>query len=433
MKDYFELSRHGTSYRQEFLAGATTFLTMAYIIIVNPAILESAGIPRGPSMVATILAAAAGTVIMGLYARRPFAIAPYMGENAFISFTVVRALGFSWQAALGAVFIAGILFTLLTVFRIRRWLAESLPATLKFSFAAGIGLFLAFIGLFETGLVRPGPPGAPVALGDLTKPASLLALFCFFLTVLLITYRVRGAIIIGVLATTFISFILGTSQAPERWVSLPPSLEPILLKLDIPGALTVEFLPVILTIFVMAFVDTVGTLIGLSARAGLLDEKGNLPLIEKPMLADAVATTLAPLLGTTTTGAYVESAAGIEEGGRTGLTALVVAGLFLLSLFFAPLFTAVPPHAYGAVLIVIGIFMVSPIARIPFDDYTELVPAFLTIAGMCFTYNIGVGMTAGLVIYPLLKALAGRRREVPAGLWILGAMSLSYYVFYPYT
>ena len=433
MKDYFELSRHGTSYRQESLAGATTFLTMAYIIIVNPAILESAGIPRGPSMVATILAAAAGTVIMGLYARRPFAIAPYMGENAFISFTVVRALGFSWQAALGAVFIAGILFTLLTVFRIRRWLAESLPATLKFSFAAGIGLFLAFIGLFETGLVRPGPPGAPVALGDLTKPASLLALFCFFLTVLLITYRVRGAIIIGVLATTFISFILGTSQAPERWVSLPPSLEPILLKLDIPGALTVEFLPVILTIFVMAFVDTVGTLIGLSARAGLLDEKGNLPLIEKPMLADAVATTLAPLLGTTTTGAYVESAAGIEEGGRTGLTALVVAGLFLLSLFFAPLFTAVPPHAYGAVLIVIGIFMVSPIARIPFDDYTELVPAFLTIAGMCFTYNIGVGMTAGLVIYPLLKALAGRRREVPAGLWILGAMSLSYYVFYPYT
>ena len=433
MKDYFELSRHGTSYRQEFLAGATTFLTMAYIIIVNPAILESAGIPRGPSMVATILAAAAGTVIMGLYARRPFAIAPYMGENAFISFTVVRALGFSWQAALGAVFIAGILFTLLTVFRIRRWLAESLPATLKFSFAAGIGLFLAFIGLFETGLVRPGPPGAPVALGDLTKPASLLALFCFFLTVLLITYRVRGAIIIGVLATTFISFILGTSQAPERWVSLPPSLEPILLKLDIPGALTVEFLPVILTIFVMAFVDTVGTLIGLSARAGLLDEKGNLPLIERPMLADAAATTLAPLLGTTTTGAYIESAAGIEEGGRTGLTALVVAGLFLLSLFFAPLFTAVPPHAYGAVLIVIGIFMVSPIARIPFDDYTELVPAFLTIAGMCFTYNIGVGMTAGLVIYPLLKALAGRRREVPAGLWILGAMSLSYYVFYPYT
>ena len=432
MKDYFELSRHGTSYRQEFLAGATTFLTMAYIIIVNPAILESAGIPRGPSMVATIVAAAFGTILMGLYARRPFAIAPYMGENAFISFTVVRALGFSWQAALGAVFIAGVLFTLLTVFRIRGWLAESLPATLKYSFAAGIGLFLAFIGLFETGLVRPGPPGAPVALGDLTKPTSLLALLCLFLTVLLITYRVRGAIIIGVLVTTFLSFILGTTQAPTHWMSLPPALDPILLKLDIRGALTIQFLPVILTIFVMAFVDTVGTLIGLSARAGLLDEKGNLPLIEKPMLADAAATTLAPLLGTTTTGAYIESAAGIEEGGKTGLTALVVAAFFLLSLFFAPLFTAVPPHAYGAVLVVIGIFMISPIAKIPFDDYTELVPAFLTITGMSFTYNIGVGMTAGLVAYPLLKTVAARGREVPAGLWLLGAMSLCYYIFYPY-
>jgi AGZA family xanthine/uracil permease-like MFS transporter len=432
MKDYFELSRHGTSYRQEFLAGTTTFLTMAYIIIVNPAILESAGIPRGPSMVATILAAAFGTILMGLYARRPFAIAPYMGENAFIAFTVVRVLGFSWQAALGAVFIAGILFALLTVFRIRGWLAESLPATLKYSFAAGIGLFLAFIGLFETGLVRPGSPGTPVALGDLTKPTSLLALLCFFLTVLLITYRVRGAIIIGVLVTTLLSFLLGTSQAPSRWVSLPPALDPILLKLDIPGALTVRFLPVILTIFVMAFVDTVGTLIGLSARAGLLDEKGNLPLIERPMLADAAATSIAPLLGTTTTGAYIESAAGIEEGGKTGLTALVVAMFFLLSLFFAPLFTAVPPHAYGSVLVVIGIFMISPIAKIPFDDYTELVPAFLTITGMSFTYNIGVGMTAGLVAYPVLKTVAGRGREVPAGLWILGAMSLCYYVFYPY-
>jgi AGZA family xanthine/uracil permease-like MFS transporter len=432
MKDYFELSRHGTSYRQEILAGTTTFLTMAYIIIVNPAILESAGIPRGPSMAATIAAAALGTIIMGLYARRPFAIAPYMGENAFIAFTVVKALGFSWQAALGAVFIAGVLFVLLTVFRIRSWVAESLPETLKYSFAAGIGLFLAFIGLFETGLVRPGSPGTPVSLGDLARPTSLLALFCLFLTVLLLTHRVRGAIIIGVLATTFLSYVLGISQAPEHWVSLPPSLQPILLELDIPGALSVRFLPVILTIFIMAFVDTIGTLIGLSARAGLLDEKGNLPLIEKPMLADAVATTVAPLLGTTTTGAYIESASGIEEGGRTGLTALVVAALFLLSLFFAPLLTAVPPHAYGAVLIVIGIFMISPIAKISFNDYTELVPAFLTIAGMSFTYNIGVGMTAGLVTYPLFKTVAGRGREVPGGLWLLGAMSLSFYVFYPY-
>jgi len=432
MKGYFEFARHGTSYRREVLAGTTTFLTMAYIIIVNPAILSAAGIPKGPSMVATILSAAFGTVVMGLYAKRPFAIAPYMGENAFIAFTVVKVLGYSWQVALGAVFIAGVLFTLLTVFRVRGWLAESLPQSLKHSFAVGIGLFLAFIGLNETGLVRLGVPGAPVALGDLTRPTSLLALFAFLAIVLLTIRKVRGAILIGVLATTFLSFLLDVTPAPDRWLSLPPDPRPILLKLDLRGALSASFFPVVLTMFVMAFVDTVGTLIGLSSRAGLLDAKGNLPEIEKPMLADALSTTVAPLLGTTTTGAYIESAAGIEEGGRTGFTALVVAGLFLLSLFLSPLFTSVPPHAYGAVLILIGVFMIRPVTRIDFEDYTELIPAFLTIVLMSFTYNIGVGMTAGLIAYPLLKALSGRGGEVPRGMWVLAALSLSFYIFYPY-
>ncbi len=432
MKEYFEFSRHGTSYRQETLAGIATFLTMAYIIIVNPAILEAAGIPRGPSMVATIVSAAFGTVIMGLYAKRPFAIAPYMGENAFIAFTVVKVLGYPWQAALGAVFIAGVLFTLLTVFKVRSWLAESIPQSLKFSFAAGIGLFMTFIGLNETGIVRLGVPGAPVMIGNVAQPAVLVALFGFFVIVLLLARRVPGAIVIGLLAATFLSFILGLSPVPNQWVSLPPDPRPILLSLDIPGALRPGFFPVILTIFVMAFVDTVGTLIGLSARAGLLDERGNLPDIEKPMLADALATVAAPLLGTTTTGAFIESAAGIEEGGRTGFTALVVAFLFLVALFLAPLFGAVPPHAYGSVLVVIGAFMIAPIARIDFADYTELVPAFLTIVLMSFTYNIGVGMTGGLVAYPLLKALTGRAREVPRGMWILSALALSFFLFYPY-
>ncbi len=432
MKEYFGFSRYGTGYRQETLAGITTFLTMSYIIIVNPAILAAAGIPKGPSMVATILAAAFGTVVMGVYAKRPFAIAPYMGENAFVAFTVVKVLGYSWQTALGAVFLAGVLFTLLTVFKVRSWLADALPQTLKFSFAAGIGLFMTFIGLNETGLVRLGVPGAPVALGNLTQPAPLLALFTFFAIVLMLIRRIRGAIVIGLLATTVLSFLLGVTPAPEGWMSLPPDPAPILLRLDLPGALTFRFFPIVLTMFVMAFVDTVGTLIGLSARAGLLDEKGNLPDIEKPMLADALATTAAPLLGTTTTGAFIESAAGIEEGGRTGFTSLVVAFLFLLSLFFAPLLTAVPPHAYGAVLIVIGVFMVAPIARIDFSDYTEAIPAFLTIVLMSFTYNIGVGMTAGLIAYPAIKAFSGRGREVSAGMWVLAALALSFYVFYPY-
>ncbi len=432
MKGFFEFERHGTGYRREILAGIATFLTMAYIIIVNPAILEAAGIPRGPSMVATILSAVFGTVLMGFYARRPFAVAPYMGENAFVAFTVVKIMGYPWEIALGAVFLSGVLFTLLTVFRVRGWLAEALPQTLKFSFAVGIGLFLTFIGLNEIGLVRIGVPGAPVSLGDLTRPSAQLGVFGFFLIVLLVIRKVPGAIVIGVLATTFLSFFIGITETPTHWVSIPPDPRPILLKLDIPGALRANFFPVILTIFVMAFVDTVGTLIGLSARAGLLDEKGNLPDIEKPMLADALATMMAPLLGTTTTGAYIESAAGIEEGGKTGFTSLVVAALFLLSLFFAPVLTAVPPHAYGAVLVLIGVFMISPVTRIDFSDYTELVPAFLTIVLMSFTYNIGVGMTAGLIAHPLIKTLSGRIREVPPGMWILAALSLSFYFFYPY-
>ncbi len=432
MRRFFDFEGNGTDYRRETLAALATFLTMSYIIVVNPAILEAAGIPRGPSTTATVLAAAFGSIAMGLIARRPFAIAPYMGENAFIAFTVVKGMGYPWEAALGAVFVAGVLFTLLTVLKIRGWLADALPLNLKLSFAVGIGLFMAFIGLNETGLVRLGVPGAPVALGNIAAPSCLLALLTFLLIVVLLIRRVPGAIVIGLLATTFLSFALGVTPPPAHWVSLPPDIRPVFLKLDVPGALSVGFLPVILTIFVMAFVDTVGTLIGLSARAGLLDRDGNLPDIEKPMLADARATTAAPLLGTTTTGAFIESAAGIEEGGRTGFVPLAVAALFLLSLFFAPLLTAVPSHVYGSVLVIVGVFMIRPIVRIDFDDYTELVPAFLTIVFMSFTYNIGVGMTSGLIAYPVLKTATGRAREVAPGLWILAALSVAFYVFYPY-
>ncbi|RKY73768.1 MAG: NCS2 family permease, partial [Candidatus Latescibacterota bacterium] len=413
--------------------GVTTFLTMAYIIIVNPAILQAAGIPKGPSMVATILSAAFGTLVMGFYANRPFAIAPYMGENAFIAYTVVKILGYSWQTALGAIFIGGLLFTVLTVLRVRTWLVEAIPQSLKYSFAVGIGLFLTFIGLNDSGIVRLGVPGAPVKVGDLGSPSALLAVLGFVLMAALLVKRVRAAILISILSVTALSFVLGVTKAPESLVSLPPSLSPIFLKLDVLGALTWGFFAVILTVFVMDFVDTMGTLIGLSARAGLLDERGNLPQIERPMLADALATVVGALLGTTTTGTYIESAAGIEAGGRTGLTAVVVALLFLLSLFFAPLFTSVPPHAYGPALIMVGLMMLEPIRRIDFSDYTELVPAFAVVALMSFTYNLGVGMTAGFVLYPLLKTLAGRAKEVPAGAWVLGGLSLLFYIFYPYS
>jgi AGZA family xanthine/uracil permease-like MFS transporter len=431
MRTFFEFRRHNTGYRRETLAGVTTFLTMAYIILVNPAIMENAGIPRGPSVTATILAAAFGTTVMAFWARRPFAIAPYMGENAFIAFVVVKVMGYTWQVALGAVFIAGVLFALLTVFKIRGWLAESIPMSLKAGFAVGIGLFLTFIGLNETGLVALGVPGAPVRLGNISQPSVLLAVAGIMLVVLLMARRVRGGLVIGILAVTLGSILIGITPLPTSVVSLPPSLEPILFKLDIAGALTPRCFPVVMVIFIMAFLDTIGTLIGLSMRADLLDENGNLPEIERPMLADALATVVAPLLGTSTTGAYIESAAGIEEGGRTGFSALVVAALFLLSLFFAPLFTIVPPHAYGIALIVIGSFMIRPVLRIDFTDLTELVPAFLTIVLMVFTYNIGVGMTSGIITYVLLKVCTGRGAEIKAGMWVLALLSISLFLFLP--
>ena len=432
MHRYFDFAGHGTSYRRETLAGIATFLTMAYIIVVNPAILEAAGIPRGASITATIISAAFGTLVMGIYAKRPFAIAPYMGENAFIAFTVVKGMGFPWQTALGAIFLAGVLFTVLTVFRVRGWLANAIPMSLKHSFAVGIGLFLTFIGLNEIGVVALGIPGAPVTLGHVTSPSTLLAILGFMITAWLLVKRVHGALIVGILVTTVLSFIGGVTPMPTAFVSLPPDVTPILGQLDIAGALTLKGLPIVVIIFVMAFVDTIGTLIGLSARAGFLDEHGNLPDIEKPMLADALANLVAPFVGTTTSGAFVESAAGIEEGGRTGFTSIVIAALFLSSLFFAPLLTAIPPHAYGIALIAIGILMVGPIAKLDFTDYTELIPAFLTIVLISFTYNVGVGMTAGLLVYPVLKLITGRVREVPPALWILAAMSLVFFFVYPY-
>ena len=432
MRRYFEFARHGTTYRTETRAGIATFLTMAYIIVVHPTILEAAGMPRGASITATIISAAFGTLVMGFYAKRPFAIAPYMGENAFIVFTVVKGMGFPWQTALGAIFLAGVLFTVLTVFRIRGWLANALPASLKHSFAIGIGLFITFIGLNEIGLVTLGVPGAPVALGALDRPETLLALAGFLFTAVLLTKRVTGALIIGILATAVLSVALGVTPLPGALVSLPPSLTPLFAQLDIAGALTPKALPVVVIVFVMAFVDTIGTLIALSSRAGLLDAQGNLPEIERPMLADALANIVAPIVGTTTCGAFVESAVGIEEGGRTGFTALVVAVLFLLSLWFAPLLTAIPAHATGVAMVAIGILMLGPIASLETHDFTEWIPAFATIALMSFTYNIGVGMTAGLLLHPVLKLVTGRVREVKAPMWVLAGMSLAFYLAYPY-
>lgn len=428
----FAFDRHRTTLGREVVAGLTTFTTMSYIVVVNPAILSAAGIPEGPSFVATVLVAAFGCYFMAFYANRPFAIAPYMGENAFIAFTVCKVLGFRWQTALAAIFIAGVLFIVMTVLHLRKWIVEGVPTSLRYSFAVGIGLFLTFIGLNETGLVRLGVPGAPVQAGNLTSHPALVAMFGFVLIAILVIRKVPGAILLGIVVTALVAFLAGIAAPPHSIVSAPPSVAPILWQLDFRGAFTWRAFPIVLTIFIMAFVDTMGTLIGLSARAGFLDENGQLPQIERPMLVDAVTTCVAPALGTTTAGAYVESATGIEAGGRTGFTVLVTGTCFLLTLVFSPFVAAIPAQAFGPALIIVGLFMLAPITRIDFGDYTESVPAFAVVVLMAFTFNIAIGICAGFVLYPICKMVAGKVNQLKPGIWVLTALSLLFFIFYPY-
>ena len=432
MQSYFDFEKHSTSFRQETLAGITTFFTLSYIIIVNPAILAAAGIPKEASMTATILTSIFGTLLMGVYARRPFAVAPYMGENAFIADTVVHTLGYSWQTAMAAIFISGVLFTLITLGGLRQWLSKAIPGTLKHSFSVGIGFFLAFLGLNDMGLITLGVPGAPVQLANIAKLPVLLSLGGLLITAVLLIQRVTGAILAGMATTTAAFLLTGLIPLPATVFSMPPSIEPIFMKINIQGALTWGVAGVITSVLVMDFVDTMGTLFGLSSRANLLDEEDNLPEIEKPMLVDALSTIAASIFGTTTAGVYIESAAGIEQGGKTGFTALVVAALFAFALFFAPILTIVPPYAYGPALVVVGMFMMQSVTKFNFNDYSELLPAFLTIVLMIFTFNIGVGITAGFIAYVILKLFTGKVREVRSGMWILALLSFTFYLFYPY-
>ena len=451
-RDFFQVQARGSSARTEVLGGLTTFTTMAYIIVVNPAILSFAGFPAGPSTVATILAAAFGCLAMGLYANRPFAVAPYMGENAFLAFGLA-ALGITWEQRLGAVFWGGVLFAILTLLRVRSWLAAAISPSLRHSFAVGIGLFLALIGLYESGIVTsfvtglppaalavsPAgtllPPGAPLKLGGLGEPRVLLAIAGFALMAVLLQRGIRGAILIGMAATAVAGIALGLGTAPQAFIAIPfrgeYSLAPIALHLDLLGVLRPHLLPVLLTLFLMGLLDTLGTLVALGSAAGLADKDGNLPDIEKPMMVDAASCMFSGLVGTSTAGVYIESATGIRDGARTGLAALTTGFLFLASLFFIPLVEPLQSlrYAYAPALVVVGLLMLGSARHIAYDDMTELIPAFAAIALVVFTYNIANGLTAGLALYPVVKVAAGRTRELKPGAWLLAAMSFLYYGF----
>jgi AGZA family xanthine/uracil permease-like MFS transporter len=430
----FRLSDLGTTACTEILGGVTTFVAMAYIVVVNPAILQAAGLPIGPSSVATILTAAFGSLIMGLYANRPLAVAPYMGENAFLAFGLA-ALGIGWQLRLGSVFVAGLVFVILTLVRLRSWLANALSPSLKHSFAVAIGLFLAFIGLYETGIVASAGGGVPVKIGDFRDTRVLLAIGGFVLTAALLCRRVRGAILIGMAATAAAGYALGVGKAPSGIVAVPfvgdYDLSPIAFQLDVPGVLRLSFLPILLTLVLMSFLDTLGTLVGVGAAGGMLDKDGNFPDVHKPMLVDAVSCVFASLVGTSTSGAFIESAAGVRDGARTGLAAVVTGFLFLVTLFFIPLVQPLQElkYVYGPALIAVGVLMVGSVTRIDWADSTEAVPAFATVAMTVFSYNIANGLTAGLILHPILKVLSGRPREVTAGSAILAVVCPAYYAF----
>ncbi len=456
---YFLISENQSTIRREVLGGFTTFVTMAYIIVVNPAILLAAGIPIGPGTVATILAAMFGSLLMGLFANRPLAVAPYMGENAFIAFSVGAMITAENKVGLilGMVFVSGVIFLILTVLGLRQWLAEAISPSMKFSFAVGIGLFLFFVGVKETGIISHGVTGMPVQvlpteeangvkqvaemdtppvkIGAFRDTKVLLAIGGFLLITTLLYWKIPGGILLGIFLTGVAGYFLGLAPVPTGIMNVPWSeeynLAPIAFQLDVVGVLRLSFFPVLLTLFLVSFLDTLGTLMAVGATGDMLDEQGNLPQMERPMLVDSLSCMFAGLVGTTTSGAYIESTTGVREGARTGLSAVVVAILFGIALFFIPLLEPLQQlkYAYGPALMAVGVLMTAVMARINFQDLSEAVPALATVTMMLFTYNIANGLTAGLVLYPVIKILTGKGSDLKLGSVVLGLMCLAYYVF----
>ena len=430
MERYFKLAEHGSNVRTEVIAGITTFLTMAYIIFVNPDILSSTGMDRNAVFVATCLAAALGSAIMALWANWPIAMAPGMGLNAFFAFTVVGAMGFTWQQALGAVFISGIIFLILSITGLRRWLIAGIPVSMRSGVAAGIGMFLAIIAMQSSGLVVDHPVTL-VTLGDLTNPGTLLTIAGFFIIVALDALKVTGAILIGILVVTVAAILLGVTEFGGI-MSMPPSIMPTFLQLDVMGALHYGIFHVILVMVLVEVFDATGTLIGVAKRAGLLKEgpTHQNKNLGRALMADSTAITAGSLLGTSSTTAYVESASGVQAGGRTGLTALVVAGLFLLAMFFAPLAGSVPAYATAPALLYVATLMMRELTEISWDDVTEAAPAVLTALAMPLTYSIANGLAFGFISYALIKLLTGKASQVHAATWIVAGLFVIKFAFF---
>ncbi len=428
MDKFFKLKENNTDVRTEIIAGITTFMTMSYILAVNPIILGDAGMDMGGVFTATALSAVIATTVMALYAKYPFGLAPGMGLNAFFAYTVVLGdMGKSWQFALTAILIEGIIFVILSLFNVREAIFDSIPTNLKNAVSVGIGLFIAFLGLDSAGVIQTGD-GTLLGLGDLTAGAPLIAIFGIILTGFLFAKNVKGALLIGILVSTLIGIPMGVTQTPESirsLMSLPPSVKDVAFQfVGFDEILSWDMLIVVFTFLFVDIFDTVGTLAGVASKADMLDENGKLPRVRKALLADAVGTISGACLGTSTVTTFVESASGVAEGGRTGLTALSTAAMFALSLFFAPIFIMIPAAATASALVVVGLFMMSPIKEIDFDDYTEAIPAFLTIIMMPFSNSIAEGIVFGMITYVLLKVITGKFKDVSWTMFVISVLFL---------
>ena len=421
MEKFFKLKENGTNVKSEIIAGITTFMTMAYILAVNPSILSATGIDKGAVFTATVVSSIVATLIMGLLANLPFALAPGMGLNAFFAYTVVLGMGYSWQTALTAVFIEGIIFLVLTIFNVREAIVNSIPLNMKRAISVGIGLFIAFIGLQNSKIIINND-ATLISLGDITSGSPLLAIIGLLITSLLLAYNVKGAILIGILLTTIIGIPMGITQLSPYASFAPPSLEPVAFKLDFANILHPNMFIVLFTFLFVDMFDTVGTLVGVCTKANMLTKGGEVPRCKQALFADAVGTIFGACMGTSTVTTYVESASGVAEGGKTGLTAVVVAILFTISLFLSHIFLSIPSAATAPALIIVGLFMMTPILEIDLTDYTEAIPSFVCIIFMPFAYSIAEGITFGILAFTLLKLLTGRTKEITLFTWILAAL-----------
>ncbi|MCT4615562.1 MAG: NCS2 family permease [Marinifilaceae bacterium] len=419
---FFKVSENGSTIRTEIFAGITTFMTMAYILAVNPGILSVAGMDKNAVFTATAISAVIATLFMAFVAKLPFALAPGMGLNAFFAYTVVSKMGYSWEFALTAVFLEGIIFLLLTAFNIRELIVNAMPLNLKHAVSAGIGLFIAFIGLQKAGVVTDDN-AVLVTLGDMSSPSVIVALCGVIVTGILLIKKVKGALLIGIFLTTVAGLFTGLTAIPEQGlVATPPSIEPIFFKFDFDSIFSVDMLIVLFTFLFIDMFDTVGTLVGVCTKANMLSPEGKVPRVKQALFADAVGTTFGSILGTSTVTTYVESASGVSEGGRTGLTALTVAGMFFLALFFSPLFGMIPKAATAPALILVGLFMLTPILKVDFDDFSESIPAFFTIIMMPLTYSIAEGIVFGILAFVLLKAATGKFKDVSLIMYLLAIL-----------